>query len=304
MSEFVNIALSFIILDRLSLLMETLHEFNKIFTQKLSDKYDSREAESIGYMVFEHCTGMSKSQQILQGNLILGPDIKVQINKILQKLLQNVPVQYILGKTNFLEIELEIEEGVLIPRPETEELVLWAAGSLSKNDPVIVDIGTGSGCIALSLKKMSPEAKILATDISEPALQLTARNADRVKGNIEISRSNILEPGDWPKGKFDMIISNPPYIPENEFSQLSPPVRDQEPIDALAVPDDDPLVFFRALAQFGQAQLVPKGLLMAEFHSPLADDLQTLWRSLGYRDVVVKKDIHGKDRMIRALKEL
>ncbi len=284
--------------------METLHEFNKIFTQKLSDKYDSREAESIGYMVFEHCTGMSKSQQILQGNLILGPDIKVQINKILQKLLQNVPVQYILGKTNFLEIELEIEEGVLIPRPETEELVLWAAGSLSKNDPVIVDIGTGSGCIALSLKKMSPEAKILATDISEPALQLTARNADRVKGNIEISRSNILEPGDWPKGKFDMIISNPPYIPENEFSQLSPPVRDQEPIDALAVPDDDPLVFFRALAQFGQAQLVPKGLLMAEFHSPLADDLQTLWRSLGYRDVVVKKDIHGKDRMIRALKEL
>ena len=257
------------------------------------------EASALAFMLVEETTGLSKTQVLTTDTT--GIDIAT-IRNCTQAIAGGTPIQYVLGYSNFCGLRLKVSPAVLIPRPETEELVRWAVET-SSQPTSILDIGTGSGCIAIALAKAFPEATVTAVDISEAALAVARENAKSNDVNVAFCMLDILTR--QPVGNaYDIIISNPPYICRSEARDMEANVLLHEPHTALFVPDDDPLLFYRAIARVATEKLAAGGFLYFEINRQFAAPLRTMLTSLGYGDIALRQDQFGNDRMIRATRPI
>ncbi len=257
------------------------------------------ETESLIFLIFEKIKGYSRTQFILAHDEKLTNDEQLEISRIVNRLKQHEPIQYILGETEFYGLPFYAVPGVLIPRPETEELVQLIIQENRLSEPVILDMGTGTGCIAISLRKNIPHAQVLACDISPVCLETARRNAQQNASEITVLEYNILT--NAPEFNFpelDVIVSNPPYIRENEKSLMEKNVLEYEPDLALFVPDSDPLLFYRQIADFARIHLKNNGRLYFEINEAFGAECSAMLQEKGFSGIALKKDINGKDRMI------
>ena len=272
--------------------------------EKLTGLYPDRELESISGLIAEHVTGMNGIQFQIAREEDLTDAQADDVRLIISRLALHEPIQYILGETEFYGLRIKVKPGVLIPRGETEELVEWVVkgmGAQGHKGTRILDIGCGSGAIAIALAKNLPDYEVVAADISDAALSVTAENALINQVALTTTHLDILQSSSFafPLSPFAIIVSNPPYIPLAEKQSMAGHVTGQEPDIALFVPDEDPLVFYRAIAAFARLNLTPGGQLFVEVHDRLGDETAELFRGF-FSQVELRKDIHGKDRMIRA----
>jgi len=280
-----------------------IKEYRAQFIQELRPIYDAGEAESFFYLILEEKHQMKRIDLALNPDLIFS-DTEIQYwNSILEQLKKEIPIQYLLGKTSFYGLEFEVNENVLIPRPETEELVEWIIRDCfvprNDKDSKILDIGTGSGCIAISLAKNIPNATVFAIDVSEKALATAKKNAKINGVNVTFIEKNILETEDLEQ-QFDIIVSNPPYVRELEKQEIKKNVLDNEPHLALFVEDNDALIFYRKIAQLAQKNLAEKGQLFFEINQYLGTETIGLLEKMNFKNIELRKDIYGNDRMIKA----
>ncbi len=300
--------------------MMTLSESYKNVVAQLKTIYEEREANNIADWVFES-EGIKRLDRITNTNKQINQSTNKQINLKLQRLLQHTPVQYILNEAWFYKMKLFVNEHVLIPRPETEELVEWIVEDLRNakydvknressniehqtSDIVhILDIGTGSGCIAIALKRELPNTEIYALDISEDALAVAKKNAAIQDQKINFTRIDFLNESSWPSLKslksFDIIVSNPPYIPANEKSSMNKNVVNHEPHVALFVEDNDPFIFYKKIASFADKHLSEKGKIYVEVHEDYSKEVQQIFKEK-YFKTEIRKDIYKRERMICA----
>ncbi len=269
--------------------------------------YDDREASTIAGMVMEFVTGKSKMDRWLQKNEPLTLENLNCLEKYSKELLTGKPVQYVLGQAWFAGLCLQVNEHTLIPRPETEELVNlcanWTAANMMQQAPLkIIEVGTGSGCIAIALQKKLPSAQITAVDISTEAVNVASANAIANNTSITFKTLDFLDESNWPElGSFDIIISNPPYIADIEKESMAGHVLNFEPHTALFVRDNDPLIFYGALANFGNKYLHKDGAVFVEINQALGIQTQDVFEQNNYT-TVLKKDLFENDRMIVATK--
>lgn len=256
----------------------------------------AREAANIAHILMEHLSGMSKMDRIVYKDKPF--EQEEQLQKSLEALLQHQPIQYVIGKSWFYGLELMVNGHVLIPRPETEELVEWIVKDV-KTALKILDIGTGSGAIPLALKKELPQAEVWSVDISAGALEVAAANATRLNLAVHFEQVDILSPVQQ-LPTFDIIVSNPPYIRESEQADMEEQVVSYEPRIALFVPDHDALLFYRQIGLLAQEKLTPGGRLYFEINEAFGKEVVALLEEQGFINVVLKQDIYGKDRMVRA----
>lgn len=264
--------------------------------------YPPEEVEGIIKLLFWHLKRYTLTDMVLSGNNPLTPAETDAIQIIVNRLKQHEPIQYITGESEFYGLKLKVNREVLIPRPETEELIGWII-SMEENPPAIADIGTGSGNIALSLKKAFPESEVTAADFSPEALRVAEMNANANQLSLHFFLADILQWNsyDWP-GPFDVVASNPPYVRESEMEVMRPEVVDFEPHHALFVPDTDALKYYRALADFSIFWLKPGGKIYCEINESLGEETARLFENKGLSGVEIKKDLQGKDRMIKAIR--
>ena len=270
--------------------------------KELGDLYPNSEIQAFIRIIFEYVCGLDYTGLLLQKDKSLSRTDRRKIEGIVQRLKKFEPIQYVLGETEFFGLKLKVSPDVLIPRPETEELVYWMSKSSWPSNPVFLDVGTGSGCIALALKRRIPNAKIFAADISEQALKIADENAISNDLEVEFIHFDILKwkERSWPF--FDGIVSNPPYVREFEKTQMQANVLEYEPKTALFVKDDDPLLFYREIGYLSRKYLKPKGKLYFEINEGLADESIQLLKNMQFKQIEIKKDIHGKNRMLKAVK--
>ena len=278
-----------------------IKEYRSYFIQELTPIFDAGEAESFFYLILEDKQQLKRIDLALQPDLTLSEDeIKVW-NAILEQLKQEVPVQYLLEKTSFYGLDFEVNPAVLIPRPETEELVDWIIKSNLKGQNSkslkILDIGTGSGCIAISLAKNIPNAQVFAIDVSEKALATAQKNAEVNKVKVTFLNKNILETADLER-QFDIIVSNPPYVRNLEKEEIKKNVLDYEPHLALFVEDNDALIFYKKIAELAQKNLSENGQLFFEINQYLGQEMFELLEKMNFKNIELRKDIYGNDRMI------
>jgi release factor glutamine methyltransferase len=268
--------------------------------QQLSKVYEHAEAVAITNMVMQELTGKSKSERRMAGHIELNETQLQQWEQMAAQLQQCCPVQYVIGKAWFYSMELLVNEDVLIPRPETEELVNWVLEEKpNKLSASIMDIGTGSGCIPIAIKKNWQEANVFALDVSKAALELANKNAVLQQTAVQFMQCDILKQKQWPAQTFDIIISNPPYIPHKEGKLLDKNVTDWEPHLALFVPDNDPLLFYRTIAAFAKNHLNVNGSLFFECHQAYAQQVAEMLQLQGF-SAELKEDMFGNERMVKA----
>ena len=258
-------------------------------------------------LLISHITSLSLAQLLAEGDLHLSEEQQAWYDKAIARLQNSEPIQHILGYTTFYGRQFKCDRRALIPRPETEELVDWIVSNWStvnsqQSTVKILDIGTGTGCIALSLAKELPEAKVSALDISKEALSLARENANILEvKNVDFIEGDILNKSfNSQLSTFNLIVSNPPYVRECEKANMEPNVLDYDPHTALFVSDEDPLIFYRAIAEFALTHLAPNGALYFEINQYLSRESCDLLISLGYKNVTLKEDINGNARMIKA----
>ena len=286
--------------------------YNELWRQ-LAQIYDEGEAKAIARMTYEERFGLTLSDIYLGKDTQLSADCQTELEEIAKRLLQGEPIQYVLGQTDFCGRTFMVNEHVLIPRPETEELCQWIVGSEQRkvisDKYSFLDIGTGSGCIACTLAAEMPEAEMTAWDISEEALKIARENANHNNVHVTFEQVDVLNlPSPLPFGggrgeALSLIVSNPPYICNKERDAMETNVLEHEPHTALFVPDDDPLLFYRAIAQYGQSALKDGGWLYFEINPLYADDMQRMLSMMSYHDIEIKEDQYGKQRMIRACRK-
>lgn len=267
----------------------------------LQTVYDVREARNIAGLVVEHLTGLSRTERILQKESPISEQDQEKLHAYLHELLQGRPVQYVLEEAWFGGLRFSVNEQVLIPRPETEELVEWIISDIeAKAAPLrVLDIGTGSGCIAISLKSKLPQLSVSALDVSEQALEVARKNGIDLGVDIDWILSDILDENSWKDlPVFDLIVSNPPYIKKSEAGGMNKNVLEYEPESALFVPDEDPLLFYKAIVDLAADHLTEDGQLYVEVNEMHGDDVAQLLKSRRY-EVETKSDLQGKTRMIR-----
>jgi release factor glutamine methyltransferase len=281
------------------------HEYIIKNTEKIIPEFGNDESIVILKKVAEYIT---KNQfYSIRENSVSNIDLEKADNILLQ-LKDGTPLQYILGEAWFYKYPFKVNETVLIPRPETEELIEWILSHIRNRKKVndslhILDIGTGSGCIPITLKKERPQDIFTSVDISEKALETAQQNAAMHNADIKFQLIDFTDESKWIMfGEYDIIISNPPYIPIHEKETLSLHVRDYEPTTALFVPDEHPLLFYEKIARFGKEHLKEDGDIFVELHQKMAEKTKSLFEMYGYREVSIKKDISGNDRMLRAEK--
>jgi release factor glutamine methyltransferase len=282
-----------------------IKEYRDQFIQELTPIYDAGEAESFFYLILEEKHQLKRIDLALRPDLVFSEaEIKVW-NSILEQLKKEIPIQYLLGKTSFYGLDFEVNENVLIPRPETEELVDWIIETNSKierlKDLKILDIGTGSGCIAISVAKNLPNADVFAIDVSEKALATAKKNALINDVAVTFIHQNILETENLHQ-QFDIIVSNPPYVRNLEKEEIKNNVLDNEPHLALFVEDDDALIFYRKIAELAQKNLLPNGQLYFEINQYLGKEMIDLLEKMNFKNIELRKDIYGNDRMIFGMK--
>jgi release factor glutamine methyltransferase len=280
-----------------------IKEYRTQFIDALTPIYDAGEAESFFYLILEEKKQLKRIDLALHPDLAFSEEEIAVWNSILEQLQQEIPIQYLLGKTSFYGLDFEVNENVLIPRPETEELVEWVLSNNliiqeSKNLKIL-DIGTGSGCIAISLAKNIPNAQVFAVDVSEKALATAQKNAQINTVNVTFINQNILETEDLQQ-QFDIIVSNPPYVRNLEKEEIKKNVLDNEPHLALFVEDNDALIFYKKIAELAQKNLVPNGQLYFEINQYLGKEMVELLEKMNFAAIELRKDIYGNDRMMKS----
>ena len=288
-----------------------LKEIQAIYHKELDAIYGLDEVNSIFYLLIEAYYDFSRIQLALDPNFEITKQELEPLFDALKKLMQEEPIQYILGQTSFFGLPFKVNKHTLIPRPETEELVQWIidviASNHAKRPLSILDIGTGSGCIAIALAKHLPQAKITALDVSFDALKIAKQNAALNNVNIQCIQTNILEVAHKvlnENTKFDIIVSNPPYVRELEKQQMKPNVLNNEPHLALFVKDENPLLFYNAITQFAVNNLSQNGMLFFEINEYLGKEMIQQLVENKFADIVLKQDIFKKDRMIKGTKKV
>lgn len=287
-----------------------LKEIRKIYHSELDTIYGKEEVDSFFYLIIEHYLNLERFVLTFKPNLVIEKTEEQPLFEALSKLKLQKPIQYILGKTLFMDLEFKVNGNVLIPRPETEELVRWIiddcnSGSLhllqDKPKPGIniLDIGTGSGCIAISLAKNLENAKVFALDISEKVLEVARENAKVNQVEIEFIHVDILNPENH-ELKYDIIVSNPPYVRLLEKDKMNSNVLENEPGLALFVSDDDPLVFYKKIVEFSVMNLKKKGKLYFEINQYLGERTKVLLEN-NFSDIELRKDMYGNDRMLKGI---
>ena len=269
----------------------------RIVFLQLQTQFDGIEAKVFADILLQHFTGHNPISLNLNPQTEIENAVIEQIDSAVTKLFEHKPIQYVLGETEFCGLKFKVNPSVLIPRPETEELVMWV---LSENPQAenILDLCTGSGCIAVYLAKKLKNTHLTGVDISREALQIAFENAKRNKVEIDFFTADVLQP-DFSLGKqFDVIVSNPPYVRESEKRQMHARVLNYEPHSALFVNDDNPLLFYKAIARIGTTHLTENGKLYLEINEAYGKETATLLQQFDYKNIVLKKDIHGKDRML------
>ncbi len=267
----------------------------------LSNDFPSQEIQSLQKLIFEKKLGLHLHQIYLNPDSPIKPEEAEKIINIVSLLKLQKPIQYILGEADFFGLNFTVNPDVLIPRQETEELVDWILKTTSINRSSILDIGTGSGCIAISLAANLPNSKVTAIDISPGALDVAKINAQRNNVTIDFFKADILDPRCIiPNQPFDIIVSNPPYVRDSEKELMKSNVLEHEPHKALFVSNDDPLKFYRSIAQMAKATLNHKGLVFCEVNEALGNETSQLFLQNGFKEVELRKDLNGKDRMIKA----
>ena len=275
--------------------------------KKLADLYDTKEASKISELVFEYITKMTKVEFAMGRYRAMTEPEATQLTAITEKLLQSCPLQYVVNEAWFGGLKFFVDNNVLIPRPETEELVDWitkdktavvdAAASFK-----ILDIGTGSGCIPVLLKKKLFRAKITGVDVSEKALSVAKGNATNYRAVIDFKKVDILNEKTWESlDTYDVIVSNPPYVMAKEKATMGKNVTEYEPELALFVPDNDPMLFYKKIAAFGLTHLAADGHIYVEINEALGKETGDVFKNAGYR-IEIKKDMQDKERMIKAKK--
>lgn len=283
-----------------------MQQFLKDLHISLQNVYSESEIHVLGMLILEKLTGFSRTRLLTDKDIALNEIQRNLSVQYLERLINHEPIQYILGETEFYGLKFKVSPSVLIPRPETEELVEWVKpphppkGGFLSGTPTILDIGTGSGCIAVALKKKFPSANVSAMDISAEALALAKENAALNEVYIEFIQDDILHPAATNR-KWDVIVSNPPYIPHAGKAEMTAGVLDFEPHLALFVPDDDPLLFYRRIADFALEHLTSQGRLYFEIHHSLGRECCRLLESMGFHSVELRKDLSGNDRMISSI---
>lgn len=267
----------------------------------LESLVDHPEAKQFFNICCATWLGLTKMDRVVNPHYELSEsEILLFLNGV-KELKKNRPVQYVVGSTWFYNQEFLVEEGVLIPRPETEELVDWVVSEETAKKS-FVDVGTGSGCIPLSIKKHIPAAKVVGLDISQEALAIAEKNAQQLHLSVEFREVDILDEQSWGEEKYEVVISNPPYIPESDKEKMHENVLAFEPKIALFVPNNSPLLFYEKIADFAFARLAINGILYFEIHEDFGNQTLEMLVSKGFSNLELRKDLQGKDRMVRAVK--
>jgi release factor glutamine methyltransferase len=281
----------------------TLGSWSVNFKKELGKIYPAREVQQIEYMVFEKYLGFSKTDLAIRREHNIGDKENEQIKNALMRLVKLEPVQHVINSAYFMGIVLKSDNRALIPRSETEELVAWVIEDHKGKEPRVADVGTGSGCIPIVLARELIGSRITAIDVSEQALQLAKENAQTHGVSIEFMEVDIMS---WKTNpilsscsqSLDVVISNPPYIQELDKKTMNRNVLDYEPDIALFVDNDDPLIFYKAIAGWSSRSLVKGGSLYLEINERFGNEITTLLNERGFEDIELRKDIHGKDRMV------
>ncbi|MHB1922044.1 MAG: peptide chain release factor N(5)-glutamine methyltransferase [Chitinophagaceae bacterium] len=276
-------------------------------TTTLQEIYSRREAEQMAHLLLEKITGFSKLDRIRKKEDTLEPNQRKILDGYLRQLMEFRPIQYVLGEAWFFGLKFTVDERVLIPRPETEELVDWVLRDLDADIPwkdfLLLDIGTGSGCIPISIKKKFPDLQVKALEISPAAIEVAKQNAFLHDTDVDFFQGDILSGlQQYPFGKVDILISNPPYILPGEKPLMAAHVLDYEPHLALFVPEEDPLLFYQAMILFANQHLKNKGRIYWEINESRGKEMVELLLNSGFNGVELRKDIYGRERMVKAEK--
>ena len=269
----------------------------------LDNIYIKEELSAIVRAICCDMLGIPPTTYYIKEKVTLTTEQKRRFDEIIERLKQGEPLQYIEGKAPFCGMDFAVRPGVLIPRPETAELVDWIIQDHATQNPRILDLGTGSGCIAISLSKQLPQAIVEACDISNDALNIAKENNERNGASVDFFYHNMLDLSTPLPHSYHVLVSNPPYIKQSEAVEMEDHVTQWEPHTALFVPDDDALCFYRAIAEIGLTDaLQPGGNIYVEINQQLGKETVALFESYGYKEVELRKDIYGNDRMVKALK--
>ena len=281
-----------------------VRDCRKYYASELEKIYGSDEANALIMILLEHYFGIDRVKIAMDPELRLSESELLTLHFAVKELLKNKPVQYILGETEFCGMRFFVDENVLIPRPETEELVNQLVSCSVNHHPSfrILDIGTGSGCIAISLAKLLKNSVVTAVDVSEKALEVAKKNAETNGVNVNFIKDDILNPKnpELLDNQFDIIVSNPPYVCESEKNEMRANVLDYEPSSALFVSDNDPLIFYRKILEFAQKTLKPDGEVWFEINEKLGTEMKNLCIEKGFEKVEIIKDFRERDRILRA----
>ncbi len=270
--------------------------------KELAGLYPKTEIKAFVRLILEHVFGLSYTDQVLQRRKKADEPLRKSVVEVVERLKAFEPIQYILGETEFFGMKLKVNPAVLIPRPETEELISWILEQRTEGNPAVLDVGTGSGCIALALKKSFKGAEVWAVDFSQQALQIARENGRKNSLDVNFFQADILSWENYEWRNFSLIVSNPPYVRESEKGVMSDNVLKYEPETALFVPDSDPLLFYRRIAEFAQRHLEENGWLYFEINEAFGNETHRLLENAGFCSVETKHDLSGKARMIRCRK--
>lgn len=283
-----------------------LNEFRQHFYDQLIPLYGREETQTFFYELAAFYLSIKKHELVFNLDVLLTTSQQQHLDQALQRLIQQEPIQYIIGFSEFMGLSIQVTHEVLIPRPETEELVLWILEDLKQIEKPtirILDIGTGSGCIAIALAKQLPQAEVYALDISKKALEVAQKNAQLHGVEIQFLDVNVLEVSTLNK-KFDIIVSNPPYVTPSEKSAMQANVLNFEPHTALFVPEDQPLLFYDAICRLAISDLASGGQLYLEINEAYGLPLIELLTRYNFTSYYLKKDLYGKDRMVKASRSM
>ena len=286
-----------------------LKEIKNIYHVELDTLFPREEVDSFFYMAVEHYLGLERFILVLEPDFVISKEEEEPLFRALGELKRERPIQYVLGKAHFCEMDFKVDENVLIPRPETEELVYWILdqvggsfpnGSNGEKELRILDIGTGSGCIAISLAKNLPHAKVTGIDISKAALRLARENARKHGVEVLFIEAEALSLERFGE-KYTIIVSNPPYVRELEKESMANNVLEYEPGTALFVADEDPLLFYKSIVRFATSHLNQEGMLFFEINQYLGKETEQLLERSLFSGIELKKDMYGNDRMLKGI---
>jgi len=280
----------------------TLSEFRSALKDTLQDFYSNSELDQLAKSLLMSRMKLDSTAYLLASEAEVSDEVLEQLRSDIQRLSMHEPLQYVLGNTSFYGLEIQCNPAALIPRPETEELVDWVLSEVQLHSCVLIDLGTGTGCIPLAIKAKRPSWQVSAIDVSEEALALARTNALSLVLDVHFEAADLLK--DFSdlaiKDKFNVVISNPPYIPNADAMSMLPNVLNHEPNLALFVPDSDPLLFYRRIVGFSEQYLEKEGYVFVEIHEDLSEETIQLFHQAGFANIELRKDLQGKPRMIKA----